>query len=718
MLLSPLPIEFYQSTALQAGYTMSESDELRKAISKKQKDKLEKHKEKFIKGAAGRGIMPEVTAEAIFADWEEFARYGFNKSHAADYGVISVQTAFLKTHYTVEYMTALLSAEKNDTAKVALYAADCRSMGIDVLPPDVNTPAWDFTIEDRAGRGPAIRFGLGAIKNVGQGPVDLIIAARREGPFSSLNDFTRRVDLRTLGKRSLECLIKVGAFDSFGPRSALLQVMDQMIAISSSYFKAASSGQMSLFGAFAAVIDDIELPFASSLDNREQLEWERELLGLYVSNHPLSPYLEALKRKITHFAGQLGEAHDREKVTVAGMVTRFRHHQTKDGKAMGFVTLEDVQGPLDLVLFPRTWERYNKHVAMDRVLVAEGKIDAGGGDPKILVDKLEEADLSSVGVEESAYLSFDGTGGYGDFSFGGGLLEAQDAPAQEDASEEETNKQPVYGISTANPPANAAPVAKPAKPASMADDPWGDEELLPPEFDQWPQVQPAVEELLFVPKAWAAPATKQAEPAATGDSLSQNVEAVEKSAPVVVEQQDAQANVESKPEPARQDSRPIPSPMGVGLPLFEIEPSWNVPEVQPKDEPPQEETPAPRQRPAATPPAISEIQAPLFLSAPFLLVTNPLAEAGSQEESEPRMVTIILRSTQDKERDVRRLKRIYGMLQSCPGQDKFSFMVFEHGRRFLLEFPNDTTGISAELLRRLIALVGEGNVSVDKIKIQ
>jgi DNA polymerase-3 subunit alpha len=287
-----------------AGYTMSESDELRKVIAKKQKEKLEKHKQKFVKGAVERG-MPQETAEAIFTDWEEFARYGFNKSHAADYGVISVQTAYLKAHYTVEYMTALLSAEKGNTEKVAFYVADCRDLGIDVLAPDVNASVWDFSIEDRPDQPSAIRFGLGAVKNVGQGPVDLIIEARRDGVFKNLNDFIQRVDLRAVGKRSLECMIKVGALDSFGPRTALLSSLDQMLSVSASHFKAIQSGQLSFFGSFAEAVDEIVLPFAFSQDTREQLEWERELLGLYVSDHPLSPYQPALRRKVTHFAGQL-----------------------------------------------------------------------------------------------------------------------------------------------------------------------------------------------------------------------------------------------------------------------------------------------------------------------------------------------------------------------------------------------------------------------------
>ena len=245
----PVYQEQLMSAAMQlAGYTPPESDDLRKAIAKKIKDKLLKHKEKFVHGAVEHGI-PEETAGEIFDDWEEFARYGFNKSHAADYGIIAVQTGYLKCHYPEEYMTALLSVSQNDTDKVALYVADCRRMGIDVKPPSVNISGWDFTIEDRPEGKSAIRFGLGAVKNVGHGPVDAILEGRDDQPFSDINDFGRRVDLRSVGKRALECLIKVGAMDTFGPRSAMLSMLDQILSISASHFRASDAGQMSMFGA-------------------------------------------------------------------------------------------------------------------------------------------------------------------------------------------------------------------------------------------------------------------------------------------------------------------------------------------------------------------------------------------------------------------------------------------------------------------------------------
>ncbi len=220
-----------------AGYSAPEADDLRKAIAKKLAEKLETHRQKFIDGAKKNGI-PTETSAAIFEEWEEFARYGFNKSHAVDYAVIAVQTAYLKLHYSFEYMTALLSVSKNDTAKVALYVADARRMGLGVEPPDINASDWDFSIEDCKDGSSVIRFGLGAVKNVGQGAVEVILKQRQDGFFRNINDFARRVDLRLVGRRALECLTKVGALDAFGQRTSLLEALDSIIAVSTSHFRA------------------------------------------------------------------------------------------------------------------------------------------------------------------------------------------------------------------------------------------------------------------------------------------------------------------------------------------------------------------------------------------------------------------------------------------------------------------------------------------------
>src|SRR5688572_17543268 len=381
-----------------AGYTPSESDELRKAISKKNKKDIDKHREKFVKGAIKNG-MEKATAEAIYTDWEEFARYGFIKSHAADYGVIAVQTAYLKSRYPAEYMTALLSANAGITEKVAFYVADARTMGVPILPININASHWDFSIEEIASKNPSengqlnqvpnIRFGFGAVKNVGEAAVELILREREQnGIFTDLNDFARRVDLRAVGKRALECLVKVGALDSFGNRAALLASLDRVISISSNHFRAAEAGQMSLFGAATGVVDEITLPDVNNVDKREMLNWERELIGLYISDHPLTPYQTTFARIVSYFSGQLSEAQHEEKVRVAGLITNVRPYMTKSNKPMGFVTLEDIQGNIELVLFPRTWEKNREQLTVGRIIIVEGKVDTNSTPPKILVDTI------------------------------------------------------------------------------------------------------------------------------------------------------------------------------------------------------------------------------------------------------------------------------------------------------------------------------------------
>ncbi len=384
-----------------AGYTPSESDELRKAISKKKKEDIDKHRAKFVKGAVEKG-MDQSIADAIYMDWEEFARYGFNKSHAADYGVIAVQTAYLKAHYPAEYMAALLSANAGITEKVAFYVADARIMGVPVLAPDVNASNWDFDIEDVEGK-PSIRFGLGAIKNVSQGAVETIMEARAEGRFADLNDFARRTDLRSVGKRSLECLIKVGALDLLGNRASMLASLDRIVAISANHFRAADAGQMSLFGTATGIVEEIHLPEVKNVDKREMLNWERELIGLYITDHPLNEYQAILAQIVSYFSGQLSEAMHEEKVRVAGLITIVRPYTTKTGKAMGFVTIEDIQGTIELVMFPKTWTKFSEKMAVGQIIIVEGKVDNANPPAKILVDEVKtEISVTSAVVEEVA----------------------------------------------------------------------------------------------------------------------------------------------------------------------------------------------------------------------------------------------------------------------------------------------------------------------------
>ena len=379
-----------------AGYTPGESDDLRSAISKKKVKEVKKHRDKFIKGAVKNGIEKK-TAEDIFAHWEAFAHYGFNKSHATNYGMIAVKTGYLKVHYPVEYMTALLSAWKNDNEKCSIYVSECHNMGIEVLQPDVNHSGYDFTIEEHTEGKARIRFGLGAVKNVGQGPVETIIQARGHQAFSDLNDFIRRVDLRQVGKRPLECLIKVGALDAFGPRKALLRSIDQMVNVSASNIKAIEMGQLDLFGGGTVALPHVILPTNVNVDTNEQLGWEKELLGLYVSDHPLSSHMSQIADKISHSSNQLAEVETNSKVTIGGLVKRIQPILTKKNQNMAFVTIEDQFGEVDLVMFPAIWERDNRMVEQGSLLVVEGKMQHQERGSSVLVDRVRR-----IGMDETA----------------------------------------------------------------------------------------------------------------------------------------------------------------------------------------------------------------------------------------------------------------------------------------------------------------------------
>ena len=618
-----------------AGYTPSESDELRKAISKKKKEDIEKHRKKFVAGAIKQGMASEI-AEAIYADWEEFARYGFNKSHAADYGVIAVETAYLKARYTAEYMTALLSASAGQTEKVALYVADARSMGVPVLAPQINTSGWDFEIEEVDGK-PNIRFGLGAIKNTGQSAVELIIEERkRNGAFKDLNDFARRVDLRAVGKRALECLIKVGAMDSFGNRAALLASLERIVAISSNHFRAAEAGQLSLFGAVTGVTETISLPDVNNVDKREQLNWERELIGLYISDHPLTPYQPTLTQIVTHFSGQLSEAQHEEKIRVAGLVTNVRPYMTKTNKAMGFVTIEDIQGNIELVLFPRTWEKYREQLSIGQIIIVEGKADTTSTPPKVLVDSIR----TEIKVTEP-------------------LLDEKPRPSTPQAApvSKATPRPVTQTVKRASAPQVAEkPVAYVAKPSSNKSETNADD--FPPPPDNFPagwdeEWQPSFE---------AAEIAARAEP----KMYDKNIESRD-----ITESAQSEIEVE--------EQKPIEAPREA-IALQPIEPM----KVEPK-------------------------------LPPSLYV--PLAQEDDQTHP-PKQITVILRSTGDKDHDKRRIKTLYGTLISFHGHDRFSFHVFEEGKGHLIDFPSDTTRIDAELLSRLKKLMGEESWRVEEIRFQ
>jgi DNA polymerase-3 subunit alpha len=641
-----------------AGYTAPDADDLRKAISKKQKEKLLKHREKFISGSTKGGIREE-TAREIFDSWEEFARYGFNKAHAADYGVLAVQTAHLKAHYPVEYMTALLSVSQSDTSKVALYAADCRRMGIEVAPPDINTSEWDFSIEDTGDQKSKIRFGLGAVKNVGHGPVDVILDARAgEGPFKDINDFAHRVDLRHVGKRALECLIRVGALDELGSRPALLQSMDRLIAFSSAHFKAVEMGQMSFFGSATGLKEEFNLPaLTREVSHREQLNWERELIGLYVSDHPLNPVMDVLTDIVTHFSGQLSEANAEDVVRLAGMVTRYRTHQTRKGQSMAFATLEDLQGEVELVIFPRAWRQVGNQLEIDKLIVAEGRIDPESSEPKLLVNSIK-TDIRIT-----------------------------------------TPSKPTPHPQPGDPPATESQPHGTAEQVMPVDQPLTDSDSTsPPDMDvktgkvgesQFPYPNPSPEgfpsEQLAPYSGWNAIEDNNVppppEPFPEGSGLTEAV---------ISAAADPEGAMDLAEAASESESQPPSSPSGADP----------VAGGQVIEEPPQTVS--------------NEISPEMPFSLPPLIVPPQT----STETDAMQMITIILRTGQDKARDNLRIRQIYGTLIAYPGKDRFAFHVFERGRGYLIEFPNFTTQVCPELLSRLRKFIPADELRIEPITFQ
>ena len=402
-----------------AGYEPGEADMIRKAVSKKKRDLMDEHKAQFTAGAMARGFSREV-CEAIWSDIEFFARYGFNKAHAADYAIICCQTAYLKAHYPVEYITALLTVDHHDTEKVAKYVTDARHLGITVAPPGINRSMLDFTIEDdhrpqttdhrkkadasrpASVRGPSsvvrrplIRYGLAAIKNAGEGAVQLIIDEREaNGPFRDPVDLADRVDLRRVGKRALESMAKVGVFDEWGSRARLLDALDRMVGHSGSTHAAAEAGQMTLFGGNGggARIDVALLRPEKAVkptDRRELLDWEKELIGVYLTEHPLEHRLADLQSIVTARTGELDNSWNGKPITLAGMVAGLRTLNTKKGQPMAFVTLEDLDGKIDLVMFPKVWAAHRELVAPNQILVVRGTVQAEGESIAILANSVQ-----------------------------------------------------------------------------------------------------------------------------------------------------------------------------------------------------------------------------------------------------------------------------------------------------------------------------------------
>ena len=376
------------------GFTGPEADTLGYAIRKKKSSVLRAQKEKFVSQAAERGVEPAVI-DAVFTAFEPFERYGFNKAHATCYGLIAYQTAYMKANHTVDYMAAVLTAFRANEEKVAAAVAECRRMGIEVRPPDVHASHLEFTVE-----GDAIRFGLLAVKNVGQGAIESIIAAHEEGgEFRSLTDFCTRIDLRLANRKVLEALIKVGALNAFGHPAQLLLGLDDAIAAAQATQRDRITGQTSLFdmGTADAMAFERPLPSATEVPVRERLRWEKELLGLYLSEHPMGEVAEQVGRFVNAYSGDLrDESLDGQRVVVGGIITAQRTVITKRQETMAIVTLEDLQGSIEVVVFPRLFETTRPLLRDGAILLIAGRVDHKGEEVSLLADLVADWDDASA----------------------------------------------------------------------------------------------------------------------------------------------------------------------------------------------------------------------------------------------------------------------------------------------------------------------------------
>jgi DNA polymerase-3 subunit alpha len=362
-----------------AGFTMSEADILRAAMGKKDKAKMAKLRTKFVAGAIERGIA-QPTAETLFESIAKFAEYGFNRAHSAAYGVIAYQTAYLKTNYTLEYMTALLIHMEGSADRVATAIVDCRIRGIDVLAPDINRSRADFAMSDSR-----ILFGLAAIKNVGQHAVETIVSLRdADGPFKSLEDLCERTTaIQDVNRRVLESLVQAGACDSLGERAWLLTVLEHFINRAERDRKDREAGQTSLYDLIGSAEEDVN-NFGLGVDvkpmpGEEKLRLEKELLGLYLSDHPLRRISAELAKLSDTQAVEVTSALQDTEVRVAGLVREVRRVVTRKGQIMAYAQIEDLTGTVDVVLFPRVFEQTRLLFEPDKVVVVQGKVDARAG---------------------------------------------------------------------------------------------------------------------------------------------------------------------------------------------------------------------------------------------------------------------------------------------------------------------------------------------------
>ncbi len=374
------------------GYSWLEADKLRKAMGKKIPAEMEAQKSKLKEGLLKNGMSQE-KADELWALIEPFAAYGFNKAHAASYGRVAYQTAYMKANFPAIYMCAVLTADAGDVEKIAEFISDCKRMEIPVLPPNINESFQDFTVIKVPNQLDTIRFGLTTIKNFGEGIANTIIEERKKnGKFISLSNFLDRIKDRNLNKKSLEALIKAGALDEFGERGQMLFNIEDMLIYSKEADKTPES-QDSLFGTYIDGIDDInnfKLKDAPPATATERLAWEKELLGLYISGHPLDKFSKLIEDKKYHIKNIKENPKEGKDVVVAGIVQEVRPIVTKKGDNMAFIKISDFAETLEAVVFPRTLAEFKNQIIPDKCLAFKGKISLRNGEISLIIDKVKE----------------------------------------------------------------------------------------------------------------------------------------------------------------------------------------------------------------------------------------------------------------------------------------------------------------------------------------
>ncbi|MBW2042583.1 MAG: DNA polymerase III subunit alpha [Deltaproteobacteria bacterium] len=390
--------------AVLADYSMSEADDLRKAMGKKIPEIMEKHRLRFLEGARKKGV-PVPQAEKIFNLMEKFGGYGFNKSHSAAYSLIAYQTAYLKAHFPVEFMASLLSNEAASSDEVEKYISECRAQKIQVLPPDINESEKAFSVS-----GERIRFGLMAVKNVGEGAIDSILETRKEGPFTSIFDFCDRVDLRKINKRVIESLIKCGAFDCTGEfRSRLAAVLEDAMEYGHQAQRRKADPQMGLFDLDAGgePPDYPAYPQIDEWEEKERLSYEKESLGFYISGHPLAAHVPMLDRFVNAGTIDLKDKSDGEAIRIGGLVPNVKIITTKKNGPMAFVILEDLHGTVETVLFPSVYAEAARFLSTETPILVEGRLQKDESSVKVIADTVIPLERAEEVLADSIHLHLD-----------------------------------------------------------------------------------------------------------------------------------------------------------------------------------------------------------------------------------------------------------------------------------------------------------------------